>query len=179
VLDRYRGGHAALELQVRRRMLAGDPRDFRAVRQIDVGTFEMMILWSQPGPDGGNVELVGSLQNNLDQPVLVGVIEVPQDGKERRQDRVLPVIWLNTLDGLSNRKTESLNVPVIRPEIVGCVLDHEGAFARVRRRVRIQFMNGNGVDEMIKRAPKVVNRVTEINDQRCSGGGFKIEKMTL
>src|SRR5947209_3893144 len=133
VLDRYRGGHAAIKLQVRARTRSGDPCDFRAVYQINVRTLNEMTSKLQQGAGDGPSELGRPLQHDFDQPVLVGVIEVAKDGKERRQDGVLSVVRLNLLDSLADRETKGLNVPVTRPEIVGFILDHEGTFARVGR----------------------------------------------
>lgn len=161
VVDCYRGGQAAIELQVRARTRRGDPCDFSTVYQIDVGTFQNMTGELQQRCGNGPLERDRTLQHDLDQSVLVGVIEVAEDGKERRHGSVRSVVRLNALDRLTDGQTEFLDTPVLRPKVIGSVVDQECRFPLVGRWVRLEFVNRNRVDEVIERRTQVVDRVTE------------------
>ena len=159
VLDGYRGGHAAAELQARGWTVAGDPGDLSAVNKIDIWTLEVNLLWLQSGPCGGDLECRGPLEHHLDQPVLVGVVEVAQDREERRHGWMFPVVRLNALDGCLDWNAEFLYAFPLRTKVLAVVGYREGATPLVGRWIRLQFVNGNSVDEVIERGPEIVNRV--------------------
>jgi hypothetical protein len=161
VLDRYRCGHAGIELQVRCRTLTGDPCDFSAVYKVHIGAVEADVLGSDPAPTGRDLEVGGALQHNFDQAVLVGIIEVAQDGKERRHEGMLSVVRLNTLDSLPNRQAKVSDVPMLRLKVVRGVIDNESGSPNVGRWVRLEFVNRNSVDQMIERGTQVVDGITE------------------
>ena len=159
MLDSYRGGHVSLELQVRGWILAGDPCDFGAIYQVDVGTLKMMVSGDQPRSLNLNLERDGPLQHNLDQPVLVGVIEVSKDGKERWHGGTRSLVRLDALDSVSDRLAEIRDAPVFRPKVIGCVVDEKCGPSLIRRWIRLQVVNGDRIDEVVERGSQIVNSV--------------------
>jgi len=165
VLDAYRQGRAAIELQVRDRTVNGDRAEFIAVYNASMIGIETDILWSRNDVLKRNVD--GSLESDFNQPVLVGIIEVTEDGKERRRSGVLSVVRLNALDRFSDRQAEILDVPILRLEVVRRVINDECGPSLVGRWVRLQFVNGNRVDEMIKSGTQVVDGIAENQSPQC------------
>src|SRR5665213_2905663 len=145
MLDGYRSGQAAVELYVRAWTWSGHPCDFSAVYQIHERTLESMPRKFTKRPCDGEIGRDVALQDDFDQPVLVGVVEVTQDGEERRHVDVPSVVRLNALNSFTDG-TAQIGDTFMRPfrvESVRSVVDRESASPLIGRWVCLEFVNGN------------------------------------
>ena len=169
-------------LHVRRRTIEGDRRDlcavFHLIPGIEIGSPVDRDVW----PAEAKIPLGDCCRNKREQLVFVRIIEIAENAQERRELWVRSVVRLQGLDNCPHRITEA-------PEFLSrslCELstridDGELKGIRTRRRVLSRFVNGNGVNEVIKNAPETMNAVPDYQSPSFSpwlSGNVKNDSVT-
>lgn len=136
------------------------------------------------GP-GGNLmteaRLVETANRNLEQSVFVNVIEFPEHPEKRREFWVRAIVRLYRLDSCPHGQTKLLNSALGFLKLTSTTRQRESEPLCSRRRALSGLMNGNSVDQVIKRGAKIVDAVSDLKREcleNCPSVGMEDPTMT-
>src|SRR6266481_5124063 len=156
----YYNGSLVLELHVRLRGINSEPCNFCA-------RFQSLLpeIYDGPSAAGGQVEIKLPLpdlgRDYIEQPMLVKIIEVAEQGEQGREGWVPSIVRLQSLDFCPSRHTQTLDPPLAFNEIGGGVRDRKLKSSFVSGRIDPAFMDGRRVDKMVKSATQIVNTIPD------------------
>lgn len=181
VADAYRKGNLALVFHVKARRIDGECCEFSAVyNAVRRRDGNRLYATASGGFDVG-VSACQMNSSECEEPVFVSVIEVPEKGEKRRERAVRSVVRLYLLDLCPHCRVEGLNPPHLLREVGGSVRNGELKDFLAGRRVGSGLNGGDGVNQMVKGRPKIVNTVAEEEGQSVEVGwlGDAGDKMVL
>src|SRR4029453_15401284 len=128
------GGQTSSELvvHVRRRSVDGDRRDLCAIYnfpKMKIGFDALAGFHLIVDPLELPLERLGEC--HVKQSVFVKIVEVSQDGEQRRQFTVRAIVRLQRLDLCPHVSTQPFDAPVLASEIVSAVVVREGGVSGV------------------------------------------------
>lgn len=174
VAYRYAKVNTEVVLHVRCRSVEFNRRDFCAVFHVALMGDECHSLAGSKARDTIEFSFDRLADGQLEQPVFVRIVEVAQDGKERREFRVRSIVRLNILDCCSHTLAERSNAPLLPliREVGGSVTDRKLKDASVQRGITITLNDSNSVEELIQSAPKIVNTISRDQSPTDDRGRF-------
>lgn len=134
----------------------------------DIDTLNQRVFW----PTEANISVYRGRVCKTKQFVFVRVIQIPENGQGCRKFWVPAMVRLDCLDCGSHVLTNSdQTFPFGFSERRAVVTDGERDTISIGRRIQPRFMSGNRVDEMVKRASKVVDCVSDDKTPSLERGG--------
>jgi hypothetical protein len=95
--------------------------------------------------------------------VLIPIVKISKNGKERRDGWIRSIVRLRSLDCCPRRTIQDCNSPARVLEVDSTIRDGEGEalFLGGRKWTRQQLMNGNGIDQVVERGPQIVKAIRD------------------
>jgi hypothetical protein len=160
VAYRYCRGDVGLILHLKLRRVDGEPCNFCAIFKALLTKTDDRLFGSQwqrevkfPRCDLGH--------HYMDQSMLVTVIEVSDQGQQRREMSVPSVVRLHSLDSCPHINSQRFDPA--RREVSSIVEDRKLQLSLVSGGILTSIMNGGGVDKVIQGGSQIVNTVAYHN----------------
>jgi hypothetical protein len=158
---------------VRRRTVSNDRRDLCVVVQFAAMDDHGGALTGNQIPNVAKLCTGRLSQYDLQQPMLVHVIEIADEFKERRMFWVRSMVRLYSLDCCLHSVTQRSDSPLATGELFRTAGDGKSQLVGSRRGRSPRFTNCNRVDRMIQSAPKVMDAIS--GEQRPSLDAGRIQ----
>lgn len=161
MVDGYNNARLELVFKVRSRGINGEAREYVAICKRAASGVETNLGSFRDWRDPWIVQRPRSHCGDYYESVLVGVVEVPQDGEQGGRCVLIPsVVRLQTFDLGLNGGGERIKSPSLGGELVRTVGDRERELRGSRGILPIRCSNRNGVDEVIEDTADIVNTIT-------------------
>ena len=112
------------------------------------------------------------VDNYIEQPVLVNVVELAEQGKERRQFGVRSIVRLRSLDSCLRISTKRGNPPLLSSVLLGGACNRELQDIKVRGKVSPTFFDRNSVDKIVQGGAEIMDAIA--SDERPMLQGRRI-----
>lgn len=151
----------SIELHIWRRTIEGKRRDLAAVFEFSVVSDKLtslvdVVRW----PKEAYIPPCNCGECDYKQSVLVNIVEVSQESKQREEYFVRSIVGLHGLNGRSHWLAQGFkSPPVALPELFTRVAYGEHKLSLVRRDFLSRFANGDCINIMIERTPQIMHDI--------------------
>ena len=160
VLNSYKDGRLEIVLNARMRGVEGEPREHVAICKRAPSSVHPDLGSRRKWSDRFILDAERSHCGNNHESVLVGVVEVSEDGeKGGRCFGITSIVRLQTFDLVSDVLRERIQTPALGGEIGGLIDDGEHKFSSGVGRIFSPDTNRDAIDEVIEDASEVMDAI--------------------
>ena len=167
----YHEGCLVLVAHIRLGRCDGEPREFCATfyRGEMKSDFRLhkdeLVVWRHKT----ELPLLGIGENYIEQPVLVGIVEVGQETQERGELAVRSIIRLRSSNSCPCFIAQRCDSPHLFREGVGRIGNRELEPVLHRGRIRSTFTHSDGINQIVESRAEVVNTIPGEQSQSVEG----------